>query len=162
MLSKTLWVLDLAEPTTDIHYHSSDSIDSVKRPAVLLLASPINRIHTLLNSIWSVGIEVKEAAAEEDFGYNFDEEAIGELLAQEAARDFDWKLWKIAEWWNCEQNCEEHLNSRRLTDWIWHVEFERKQVAGGLNVAFISPRHHGLRIDEYFCYGVCRLLFVCS
>ena len=41
MLSKTLWVLDLAEPITDIHYHSSDSIDSVKRPTVLLLASPI-------------------------------------------------------------------------------------------------------------------------
>ena len=41
MLSKTLWVLDLAEPITDIHYHSCESIDSVTRPAVLLLASPI-------------------------------------------------------------------------------------------------------------------------
>jgi len=41
MLSKTLRVVDLAEPITDIHYHSWDSIDSVKRPAVLLLASPI-------------------------------------------------------------------------------------------------------------------------
>jgi len=41
MLSKTLWVLDLAEPITDIYYHSGDSIDSFKRPAVLLLASPI-------------------------------------------------------------------------------------------------------------------------
>ena len=41
MLSKTLWVLDLAEPITDIRYHCGDSIDSVKRPAVLLLASPI-------------------------------------------------------------------------------------------------------------------------
>jgi len=42
----------------------------------------------LLTSIWSVGIEVKEAAAKEDFGYDFDEEAIGELLAREAAWDF--------------------------------------------------------------------------
>jgi len=41
MLSKTLGVLDLTELITNIHYHSSDSIDSVKRPAVLLLASPI-------------------------------------------------------------------------------------------------------------------------
>jgi len=41
MLSKTLGVLDLAEPITDIHYHSGDSIDSDKWPAVLLLASPI-------------------------------------------------------------------------------------------------------------------------
>ena len=41
MLSKTLWVLDLVEPITDTHYHSSDSIDSVKRPVVLLLESPI-------------------------------------------------------------------------------------------------------------------------
>jgi len=41
MLSKTLGVLDLAEPITDIHYHSGDIIDSVKRPTVLLLASPI-------------------------------------------------------------------------------------------------------------------------
>jgi len=41
MLSKTLCVLDLAEPITDILYHSGDSIDSVKRPAGLLLASLI-------------------------------------------------------------------------------------------------------------------------
>jgi len=41
ILSKTLWVLDLAEPITDIHYDSCDSIDSVKRPAVLLLVSLI-------------------------------------------------------------------------------------------------------------------------
>ena len=41
MLSKTLGVLDLAEPVPHIHYHSGDSIDSVKGPAVLLLASPI-------------------------------------------------------------------------------------------------------------------------
>jgi len=45
MLSKTLRVLDLAEPITDIHHHSCDSIDSVKRPAVLLLASPITVGH---------------------------------------------------------------------------------------------------------------------
>jgi len=43
MLSKTLWVLNLAEPITDIYYHSGDSIDSVKRPVVPLLASPITR-----------------------------------------------------------------------------------------------------------------------
>jgi len=41
MLSKTLRVLDLAEPITDIHPPYGVSIDSVKRPAVLLLASPI-------------------------------------------------------------------------------------------------------------------------
>jgi len=41
MLSKTLLVLDLVEPVTDIHYHSGDSIDPVKQLPVLLLASPI-------------------------------------------------------------------------------------------------------------------------
>ena len=41
MLSKMLWVLGLAEPIKDIHYHFGDSIDSVKGPVVLLLASPI-------------------------------------------------------------------------------------------------------------------------
>jgi hypothetical protein len=43
----------------------------------------------LLTSMWSVGIEVKEAPVEEDFGDDFDKEAIGELLAREAAREFD-------------------------------------------------------------------------
>ena len=41
MLSKSLLVLKLPEPITDIHYHSGDRIDFVKRPAVLLLALPI-------------------------------------------------------------------------------------------------------------------------
>jgi len=43
-------VLDLAEPNTDIHYHSGDSIDSVKRPAVLLLASPITVLLSMENT----------------------------------------------------------------------------------------------------------------
>ncbi|KAF8415718.1 hypothetical protein BGX38DRAFT_1281189 [Terfezia claveryi] len=46
-----------------------------------------NRIHTMLTSIWSACIEVKECVEEEDFGD--DDEVIGELLAREAARDFD-------------------------------------------------------------------------
>jgi len=41
MLTKTLLVLDLEEPITDIHYHSGDSIESVKQAVVLLLALPI-------------------------------------------------------------------------------------------------------------------------
>ncbi|KAF8451411.1 hypothetical protein BGX38DRAFT_1269454 [Terfezia claveryi] len=44
-------------------------------------------IHTMLTNIWSAGIEVKECVEEEDFGD--DDEVIGELLAREAARDFD-------------------------------------------------------------------------
>ena len=47
MLSKTLWVLDLAELIADIHYQSGNSIDSVKRPAVLLLASLITICPTI-------------------------------------------------------------------------------------------------------------------
>ncbi|KAF8441936.1 hypothetical protein BGX38DRAFT_1272517 [Terfezia claveryi] len=38
-----------------------------------------NRIYTMLTSIWSAGIEVKECIEEEDFGDN--DEVIGELLA---------------------------------------------------------------------------------
>jgi len=41
MLSKTLRVLDLPEPITDIHYHSGDFTDFVKCPMVLLLTSLI-------------------------------------------------------------------------------------------------------------------------
>jgi len=41
MLSKAFLVLDLAEPITDINHQSGDSIDSVKRPAVLILGLPI-------------------------------------------------------------------------------------------------------------------------
>ena len=36
MLSKTFSDLDLEEPITDIHFHSGNSIDFVKRPTVPL------------------------------------------------------------------------------------------------------------------------------
>jgi len=55
MFSKTLCVLDLAEPVTDIHYHSGDCINSVKTPAVLLLAFPITAIESVT---WAIGLVV--------------------------------------------------------------------------------------------------------
>jgi len=67
MLSKTVWVLDLAEPITDIHYHSGDSIDSVKRPAILLLASPITVVlyesgmrTKILSTFWTYSTSLEE------------------------------------------------------------------------------------------------------
>lgn len=37
MLSKTLWVCNLAEPITNIFIHFNNSINSVKYPIVILL-----------------------------------------------------------------------------------------------------------------------------
>jgi len=67
MLLKFLWVLDLAEPITDIHYHSGNSIDSVKWPVVLLLASSItDAVHSNYTPLPSIEELMELVAARKD------------------------------------------------------------------------------------------------
>ena len=54
MLLKTLLVLNLAEPKSDIYYYSSDSTDSVNQLGVLLLTSSITSNCKIINLVTSI------------------------------------------------------------------------------------------------------------